>query len=49
MEKIACWIDLAVPYCGDYPESNLWTEYDMRTYNGQLAQRMQLSQRESRD
>jgi hypothetical protein len=49
MEKIACWIDLAVPYCGDYPESNLWTEDDMRTYNGQLAQRMQLSQRESRD
>ncbi len=22
MDKIACWIDLLVPYCGDYIEAN---------------------------
>jgi len=24
LEKIACWIDLLVPYCGDYMEANAW-------------------------
>ncbi len=49
MNKIACWIDLAVPYCGDYLESNLWTENDMRTYARQIAQRTRLRRRERRD
>jgi len=26
LEKIACWIDLLVPYCGDYMEANAWGE-----------------------
>ena len=25
LEKLACWIDLLVPYCGDYAESNTWS------------------------
>ncbi|MFV1965359.1 MAG: hypothetical protein ACC628_08045 [Pirellulaceae bacterium] len=24
LDKIACWIDLGVPYCGDYTEANIW-------------------------
>jgi hypothetical protein len=24
LDKLACWIDLAVPYCGDYVEANAW-------------------------
>ena len=24
-DKLACWIDLGVPYCGDYAEGNIWT------------------------
>jgi hypothetical protein len=32
MEKIACWIDLLVPYCGDYLEANCWDEGGMKKY-----------------
>ncbi len=49
MEKLACWIDLAVPYCGDYFESNLWTANDLQNYNSRLAERVRLSQLERLD
>jgi len=26
LEKIACWIDLGVPYCGDYLEASAWPD-----------------------
>ncbi len=29
-EKIAAWIDLAVPFCGDYLEANTWNDGDWR-------------------
>ena len=29
-EKIAAWIDLAVPFCADYVEANLWNDDDWR-------------------
>jgi len=32
-EKLACWIDLLVPYCGDYREANAWTPADHRLYD----------------
>jgi hypothetical protein len=25
LDKLACWIDLGIPYCGDYREANAWT------------------------
>ena len=31
-EKIACWIDLSVPFCGDYAEANSWNPDEMRKY-----------------
>jgi len=31
-DKIACWIDLLVPYCGDYTEANTWNEPGMEKY-----------------
>jgi hypothetical protein len=31
-EKIACWIDLLVPYCGDYMEGNCWNEGELKKY-----------------
>lgn len=27
-DKLACWIDLLVPFCGDYEEANLWNDQD---------------------
>jgi len=32
MDKIACWIDLLVPYCGDYIEANCWNEDELKKY-----------------
>jgi hypothetical protein len=32
IEKIACWIDLLVPYSGDYVEANAWSTEDMEKY-----------------
>jgi hypothetical protein len=29
---IACWIDLVVPYCGDYLEANAWNSAEMEKY-----------------
>lgn len=32
MEKLACWIDLLIPYCGDYTEANCWDENELKKY-----------------
>ena len=32
LEKIACWIDLLVPYCGDYLEHGTWSEAERALY-----------------
>ena len=48
-EKIACWIDLLVPYCGDYRESNAWTEDEIRKYEGFATKRRQLAELEQRN
>ena len=29
LDKVACWLDLLVPYCGDYREANAWTAEEM--------------------
>lgn len=49
MDKIACWIDLLVPYCGDYTEASAWTERERATYAHFAAKRrrMAVEERES--
>jgi len=32
LDKLACWIDLLVPYCGDYIEANTWNAADKAKY-----------------
>ncbi len=49
MDKIACWIDLLVPYCGDYFEANAWTEEDMQKYRRYLAKRQRMEAEERRN
>ena len=39
MDKIACWIDLLVPYCGDYREANTWSPSDVAKYERFAAKR----------
>jgi len=48
MDKLACWLDLGVPYCGEYTEANIWTEADMRFYSAQMALRRRLAESEIR-
>jgi len=33
LDKIACWIDLLVPFCGDYREANAWSEAEKAKYD----------------
>lgn len=39
MEKIACWIDLFVPFGGDYLEANIWTKAELEKYRRYQAKR----------
>ena len=39
LAKIACWIDLLVPFCGDYEEEAAWNEADRKKYARFLAKR----------
>jgi hypothetical protein len=38
---IRCWIDLLVPFCGDYTEANLWNEKDWERWRYFTAKREQ--------
>lgn len=42
LRTIACWIDLLVPFCGDYTEANVWTPEEMRKFRhyGEKRERM---------
>jgi cytochrome c553 len=39
LDKIACWIDLLVPYCSDYTESNTWTPQELAAYEKRVQKR----------
>jgi len=42
LETIACWIDLLVPFCGDYREANAWSQEDLELYARAEARRQKL-------
>lgn len=39
LEKIACWIDLLVPYCGDYMEAHAWNEEEIKKHERFMQKR----------
>ncbi len=43
MDKLCCWIDLLVPYCGDYTEANAWSLGDKRKYARYFAKRQRMA------
>ena len=43
LDKIACWIDLFVPYCGDYTEANAWDEDGQALYARFLTKRQKMA------
>jgi hypothetical protein len=49
MEKIACWIDLLVPYCGDYTEANAWTAQEKDKYEHFFQKRRRMEDIEQKN
>jgi hypothetical protein len=39
LDKVACWIDLLVPFCGDYVEANAWSPEEAGRYQHFLEKR----------
>ena len=39
MDKLACWIDLLVPFCGDFREHHAWSPKEQAIYKRFLAKR----------
>ena len=48
-EKLACWIDLVVPYCGDYFEANAWLPVERARYDHFLTKRKKMEAVEARN
>ena len=42
MEKFCAWIDLFVPFCGDYKEAHAWTEEELARYDRYYEKRRRM-------
>lgn len=49
LEKIAAWIDLLVPFCGDYTEANAWSRIEMRKYQHFQQKRVEMEEYDRRN
>ncbi len=49
LEKLACWIDLVVPYCGDYYEANAWMPFERARYDSFESKRRKMEAVEERN
>ena len=48
-EKISCWIDLLVPFCGDYTEAAAWSDQEYEKYDRFLQKRRGMEAREKQN
>jgi len=49
LERIACWIDLLVPFCGDYFEANTWSPKETERYEYLMKKRKEQAELERRN
>ena len=49
LDTLACWIDLYVPFCGDYTEANAWTPQEVEKYQRYLTKRQGMEELERRN
>ncbi|MHB9005892.1 MAG: HzsA-related protein, partial [Limisphaerales bacterium] len=49
LDKLACWIDLLVPYCGDYTEAGAWTDAERKTFERYADKRRRMEDLEQRN
>ena len=47
MDKFCAWIDLGVPFCGDYREANAWNAEEAAKYDRYLAKRRRFADQET--
>jgi cytochrome c553 len=47
--KLSAWIDLGVPYCGDYVEANTWTDEERAKHERYSAKRRRLEEEDRRN
>lgn len=47
-DKLACWVDLLVPYCGDYREAATWSEAERETFERYADKRQRMEALERR-
>lgn len=48
-DKIKAWIDLNIPFAGEYDESNLWTDDEAKFYRARVNQRLRNEEIEARN
>ena len=46
LDKLAAWVDLGVPFCGDYTEANTWDEAEKAKYQRYYDKRKRLAEEE---
>jgi hypothetical protein len=44
LDKLACWIDLLVPYCGDYTEAHAWSDDEQQKYRRYVDKRLRMEE-----
>jgi hypothetical protein len=44
LRTLSCWLDLGVPFCGDYREGNTWTPEEKALYDRYEAKRRQVAE-----
>ena len=49
LDKLSAWIDLGVPYCGDYVEANTWTDEERAKHERYSAKRRRLEEEDRRN
>lgn len=42
LDKLSAWIDLGIPFCGDYVEASMWTPDEQAKYDRYAAKRRRL-------
>ena len=48
LDKLACWMDLLIPYCGDYMEANAWGDGGVKKYEKFLDKRRKMEEMDRR-
>lgn len=49
MDKLRAWIDLNIPYCGEYDDDNIWNQRDQKLFRQRMDERLRNEKIEDRN